>query len=103
MAHIMTRSEIDELYQHQLDTPRSVDELMLFITRKVISGTNYSDALDQAEALIQAGYVGAQPQPTLFGNSLGTYQGLSRQQIKEKFGLTDANVDTIFTTAGIVE
>jgi hypothetical protein len=64
-----------------------------------------NDVLDDCAATLQNSVLQYQaaPQQKLFGRNLGDYSGLNRQQIKDRFGLTDMNVDTVFAAIGIVE
>ena len=85
-----------------LRTNDAVRNFFSALALKHLLGSDYETVVqDMIDAIPQAPVV--LPQPVLFGRQLGTYQGLSRSQIKDKFGLSDGNVDTIFAAAGIVE
>ena len=69
---------------------------------KHLLGGDYDTVVQSAiDAIPQS--VTASPQISLFGFPLGTFMGMSRQQIKTRFNFSDSQVDTIFANAGITE
>lgn len=85
-----------------MKTPQEVAQYFELHALKELLGANLNDVLDEMLATIPQ-TPSAEPQAVMFGHTLGTYAGMNRQTIKDKFGLTDANVDDIFEALGIVE
>jgi hypothetical protein len=102
---LITKAQLSTLIFAPKDLSTS-DGVRKFFTVNALKGIlgeqGVSDVLD-AMLLEIPQAPSAEPQTVMFGHTLGTYAGLSRQQIKDKFGLTDGNVDSIFSALGILE
>ena len=113
MAHLITATELKNLFENQFRRPRNLDELLKLVERKVLSGTDYNDAINNAVALAQNRSVEStfgESQETYAGRVIGDYSGFSRVSLKSKFkkadgvmNLDDADVDVIFALLGVVE
>jgi len=106
MAHLITAQELKNVFENQFSRPRNINELFKFVERKVLAGTSYNDAINDAVALAQNRSVAASfsdPQQVLFGRKLGDYSGFSHAQLQSVFGLSPSEATEVQAILGVTD